>query len=35
MRELFIECHVSFGAVNRDMDVFTVSREEVERLVGE
>lgn len=34
-RELFTECLVSLGAVNRDMDVFTVSREDIERLVGE
>ena len=34
-RELFTECLVSLGAVKKDMDVFTVSREEIERLVGE
>jgi hypothetical protein len=34
-RELFTECLVSLGAVTRDMDVFTVSREDIERLVGE
>ena len=34
-RELFTECLVSLGAVNKDMDVFTVSREDIERLVGE
>lgn len=34
-RELFTECLVSLGAVRKDMDVFTVSREDIERLVGE
>src|ERR1041385_4303399 len=34
-RELFTECLVSLGAVKTDMDVFTVSREDIERLVGE
>ncbi len=34
-RELFTECLVSLGAVKMDMDVFTVSREDIERLVGE
>ena len=34
-RELFTECLVSLGAVKKDMDVFTVSREDIERLVGE
>ena len=34
-RELFIECLLSLGAVKTDMDVFTVSREDIERLVGE
>jgi len=34
-RELFTECLVSLGAVKLDMDVFTVSREDIERLVGE
>jgi hypothetical protein len=34
-RELFTECLVSLGAVKQDMDVFTVSREDIERLVGE
>jgi len=33
-RELFTECLVSLGAVKQDMDVFTVSREDIERLVG-
>jgi hypothetical protein len=34
-RELFTECLVSLGAVKKDMDVFTVTREDIERLVGE
>ncbi|MEO6182863.1 MAG: hypothetical protein ABIP71_07155 [Verrucomicrobiota bacterium] len=34
-RELFTECLVSLGAVTKDMDVFTVSREDIENLVGE
>jgi hypothetical protein len=34
-RELFTECLVSLGAVSKDMDVFTVSREDIEHLVGE
>ena len=34
-RELFTECLVSLGIVNRDMDVFTVSRDDIEFLVGE
>jgi hypothetical protein len=34
-RELFTECLVSLGAVQKDMDVFTVSREDIEHLVGE
>ena len=34
-RELFTECLVSLGAVKPDLDVFTVSREDIERLVGE
>jgi hypothetical protein len=34
-RELFTECLVSLGAVQKDMDVFTVSREDIERLIGE
>jgi hypothetical protein len=34
-RQLFTECLVSLGAVKSDMDVFTVSREDIERLVGE
>jgi hypothetical protein len=34
-RELFTECLVSLGAVTKDMDVFTVSRDDIERLVGE
>jgi hypothetical protein len=34
-RELFAECLVSLGALKKDMDVFTVSREDIEHLVGE
>jgi hypothetical protein len=34
-RELFTECLVSLGVVKKDMDVFTVSREDIEFLVGE
>jgi hypothetical protein len=34
-RELFTECLVSLGAVTADMDLFTVSRDDIEHLVGE
>jgi hypothetical protein len=34
-RELFTECMVSLGIVNKDMDLFTVSREDIEQLIGE
>lgn len=34
-RELFTECLINLGAVKKDMDVFTVSREDIEHLVGE
>ncbi|GMW03589.1 MAG: hypothetical protein AMXMBFR84_47230 [Candidatus Hydrogenedentota bacterium] len=34
-RELFTECLVNLGVVTKDMDLFTVSREELEELVGE
>ena len=34
-RELFTECLVSLGAFQKDMDVFTVSRDDLEHLVGE
>lgn len=34
-RELFTECLISLGAVKADMDVFTVTREDIEHLVGE
>jgi hypothetical protein len=34
-RELFTECLVTLGAVKKDMDLFTVSREDIEHLVGE
>ena len=33
--ELFTECLVSLGVVKLDMDVFTVSRDDIEFLVGE
>ena len=37
-RELFTECLVSLGAIDKTEDVYTrgpLSREEIERLVGE
>ncbi len=34
-RELFTECLISLGALKKDMDVFTISREDIEHLVGE
>ncbi len=34
-RELFTECLVSLGALKKDMDIFTISREDIEHLVGE
>jgi hypothetical protein len=34
-RELFTECLISLGAITTDMDLFTVSREDLEHLVGE
>jgi len=34
-RELFTECLLSLGAITKDMDIFTVSREDLEHLVGE
>lgn len=34
-RELFTECLVSLGAVKADMDLFVVSRKDIEHLVGE
>ena len=34
-RELFTECLVTLGVVRQDMDLFTVSREDIEFLVGE
>ncbi len=34
-RELFTECLVNLGAVKMDGDLFTLDREEIERLVGE
>ena len=34
-RELFTECLVSLGAVKKDGDLFTLTREEIERYIGE
>lgn len=34
-RELFTECLVSLGVITKDLDVFTVSREDLEELIGE
>lgn len=34
-RELFTECLVTLGVVRKDLDLFTVSREDIEFLVGE
>jgi hypothetical protein len=34
-RELFTECMVNLGIVTKDMDLFTVSREDIEHLIGE
>lgn len=34
-RELFTECLVNLGAVTKTMDLFTVSRDDLEHLVGE
>jgi hypothetical protein len=34
-RELFTECLVSLGAVKPDSDVFIVSREDIEKYIGE
>lgn len=34
-RELFTECLVSLGAIKKDIDMQTLSREEIEHLVGE
>jgi len=34
-RELFTECLVSLGAITNDMDLFTISREDLEHLIGE
>ncbi|MHB8864630.1 MAG: ferritin-like domain-containing protein [Pirellulaceae bacterium] len=34
-RELFTECLISLGAITTDMDLFTMSREDLEHLVGE
>ena len=34
-RELFTECLVSLGAIHKDMDLFTLTREEIEQYIGE
>ncbi len=34
-RELFTECLVSLGAFRKDMDVLTLTRDELERYIGE
>ena len=34
-RELFTECLISLGAIKKDIDMQTLSREEIEHLVGE
>jgi hypothetical protein len=34
-RELFTECLVSLGAIKKDIDMKTLTREEIEHLVGE
>jgi hypothetical protein len=34
-RELFTECLVSLGAWRKDVDLFTLTREEIERYIGE
>jgi hypothetical protein len=34
-RELFTECLVSLGAIKMDGDLFTLSREDIERFIGE
>lgn len=34
-RELFTECMVSLGIVSKDIDLFTVTREDIEQLIGE
>lgn len=34
-RELFTECMVNLGIVNKDMDLFLVTREDIEHLIGE
>jgi len=33
--KLFTECLISLGAISKDMDLFTLSREDLEELVGE
>ena len=34
-RELFTECLISLGAIKKDIDMQTLTREEIEHLVGE
>jgi hypothetical protein len=34
-RELFTECLLSLGAFRQDMDLFTLSREDIEKYIGE
>lgn len=34
-RELFTECLVNLGAWRRDMDLFTMTREDIEKFIGE
>jgi hypothetical protein len=34
-RELFTECLVSLGAIKPDGDLFTLTREDIERFIGE
>lgn len=34
-REMFTECLVTLGAWRRDMDLFTMSREDIEKFIGE
>jgi hypothetical protein len=34
-RELFTECLMSLGVYRQDMDLFTMSREDIEKFIGE
>lgn len=34
-RELFTECLISLGAIKKEIDMQTLTREEIEHLVGE